>query len=179
MRSPVSSGAAAPQLVGAAHTDLRSSAAPVAVRTPAAWRGSLGLRSLAGFSSIQYRRAAMRVHRRARATTGLVVLALLLGSLWAGALGGSSAGSPADRLAPSRSLVVVRAAVLPDRAPALRPSAERPEPGSPLLLGMLLAALAAAFTLSPRRPRLDLGLLVPLVRPAQSEARAPPDLQPV
>jgi hypothetical protein len=119
----------------------------------------------------------MRVHRQAQAATGLVVVAVLLGSLWAGIPGASGAGDPADQLTASRLLLGVEAAVLPDRAPALRPSAERPESGGSMLLGMVLGALAAAFGLRPRRLRSDLALVGPLVRSTQLEARAPPHLQ--
>jgi hypothetical protein len=122
----------------------------------------------------------MRTHRQ-QATIGLLVLAVLLGSLWAGALGGSGAGDPADQLTASRSPVDVEAAVLPDRAPALRPSAERPDAGGrllPLLLGVPLAALAAAFSLRARRLGSDLAPAGSLVWSNQREARAPPSLQP-
>jgi hypothetical protein len=118
----------------------------------------------------------MRVHRQAQVATGLVVVAVLLGSLWAGVLGASGAGNPADQLTASR-LLGVEAAVLPDRAPALRPSAERPESGGSMLLGMVLAALAAAFALRAQRLRSDLALVGPLVRSTRLEARAPPHLQ--
>ena len=118
----------------------------------------------------------MRVHRQAQVATGLVVVAVLLGSLWAGVLGASGAGNPADRLTASRLLLGVEAAVPPDRAPALRPSAERPESGG-MLLGMVLAALAAAFALRSQRLGSDLGLVGPLVQSTQLEARAPPHLQ--
>jgi hypothetical protein len=120
----------------------------------------------------------MRVHRQAQVATGLVVVAVLLGSLWAGVLGASGAGDPADQLTASRLLLGVEAAVPPDRAPALRPSAERPELDGSLVLGMLLAAFAAAFALLRRRLRPDPALVGPLVRSTQLEARAPPYLQP-
>ena len=91
----------------------------------------------------------MRVHRQAQVATGLVVVAVLLGSLWAGVLGASGAGNLADQLTANRLLLGVGAAVLPDRVPVLRPSAERPEAGGSMLLGMVLGALAAAFVLRP------------------------------
>jgi hypothetical protein len=119
----------------------------------------------------------MRVHRQAQAATGLVVVAVLLGSLWAGVLGASGAGNPADQVTASRLLLGVEAAVLPDRAPALRPSAERLESGGSLLLGMVLAALAAALALCPQRLRSALALVGSLVRSTQLEARAPPHFQ--
>jgi hypothetical protein len=122
----------------------------------------------------------MRVHRQRWATTGLVVLAVLLGSLWAGTLAASGAGSPADGLASSRS-TLAEAAVPPDRAPVLRPMAERPDRSGrllPLLLGMVVAALAASFGPGVRRPRSDLAPVRPLVWPGRLDARAPPSLQP-
>jgi hypothetical protein len=119
----------------------------------------------------------MRVHRQAKVATGLVVVAVLLGSLWTGVLSASGAGSPADQVIASRLLLGVEAAVLPDRTPALRPSGERPESGGSMLLSMVLAALAAAFALRPRRLRSDLGLVELLARSAQLEARAPPHFQ--
>jgi hypothetical protein len=119
----------------------------------------------------------MGMHRQAQVATGLVVVAVLLGSLWAGFLGASGAGNPADHLTANRLLLGVGAAVLPDRAPALRPSAERPEAGGSMLLGMVLGALAVAFGLRLRRLRSDLALVGPLVGSTQLEARAPPYLQ--
>ena len=50
--------------------------------------------------------------------------------------------------------------------------------GGSLLLGMLLAALAAAFAVRPQRLRSDLAVVGFLVRSTQLEARAPPHLQP-
>jgi hypothetical protein len=123
----------------------------------------------------------MRVNGQRRATTGLVVVAVLLGSLWAGALAGSRVSDPADRLTASRSQLGVEA-VPPDRAPALRPSVRRPDPGSrhiPLLLGMVVAALAATSRPRARRRRSDRARVGLLVWSTQREARAPPFLQPV
>jgi hypothetical protein len=119
----------------------------------------------------------MWVHRQAQVATGLVVVVMLLGSFWAGFLGASGAGNPADQVTASRLLLGVEAAVLPDRAPAVRPSAERPESGGSTLLGIVLAALAAAFALRPQRLRSDLAPVWPLVRSTKLEARAPPHLQ--
>jgi hypothetical protein len=120
----------------------------------------------------------MRVYRRAQVATGLVAVAVLLGSVWANGLGASSAGNPADQLTASRLLLGLEAAVLPDRAPALRPSVARPESGGSMLVGMVLAALAAAVGLRPRWLWSDWALVGPLVRSTQLEARAPPHLQP-
>jgi hypothetical protein len=134
-------------------------------------------RALGGFCEIQYRLMAMRVHRQAQVATGLVVVAVLLGSVWVGVLGASGEGNPADQVTASRLLLGVEAAVLPDRAPALRPAAERPDAGGSMLLAMVLAGLAAAFALCPQRLRSDLALVGPQVRSTQLKARAPPHFQ--
>jgi hypothetical protein len=54
----------------------------------------------------------MQVHRQAQATTTLVVLAILLGWLWACALGASGPGTPVDQLIASRSLLGLEAAAI-------------------------------------------------------------------
>ena len=76
----------------------------------------------------------------------LLVMAVLLGSPWAGGLATTAGDSAAAQLTAGRLLLSLEPAVR-DRLPALRPSAERPSsagrPGS--LLGLLVAALAAAF----------------------------------
>jgi hypothetical protein len=123
----------------------------------------------------------MRVQRQRRATTGLVVLAVLLGLVWAGAPTASGAGSPVDRMASSGSTLGVEAAVPPDRAPVLRPTAERPDRGGrllPLLLGMVVAALVASLGPGARWLRSGLAPVGPLARPPRLDARAPPTLQP-
>jgi len=123
----------------------------------------------------------MRVNRQRRATLGLAVLAVLLGSLWSGGLVASAAGNLADQLAASRSLLGVEPAVLPDRAPALRPAAERLEPGGrlvPVLLGMPAAALAVLYGLGVGRLRASSAPAPSLVQLTQLVARAPPRLQP-
>jgi hypothetical protein len=122
----------------------------------------------------------MRVNRQRRATTGLVVVAVLLGSLWAGTPAVSRGSGPADQLTANRPQLGLEA-VPPDRAPALRPSVQRPDPGSrhlPLLLGMLVAALAAISRPMARRRRSDRARVGVLVWSTQHEARAPPSLQP-
>jgi hypothetical protein len=122
----------------------------------------------------------MRAQRRQQTTTVIAVLALLLGSLWAGALA-AGAGNPADQLTAAHAKLGVGAAALPDRAPALRPSAERPDPGGrllPLLGGLLAAALAATSGPRPRRRRSSSAPAGPPAWPSQREARAPPFLQP-
>jgi hypothetical protein len=118
----------------------------------------------------------MPAHRKQRATRGLVVLAVLLGSLWTGTLA-VGAGNPADQLSASRAELGLEAAILPDSAPALRPSSERPDPGGPVLPGLLVAGLAAAFAVGPRRLRSELAPAGSLVRSTPLQARAPPHLQ--
>lgn len=122
----------------------------------------------------------MQGNRQRRATTGLVVLAVLLGSLWAGSLAGSRLSGPADQLTASHAQLGVEA-VPPDRAPALRPSVQRPDPASrhiPLLLGMVVAALAATSRPRARRRRSDRAWVGALVWSTGRETRAPPNLQP-
>ena len=123
----------------------------------------------------------MGVNRRPHLTTAIVVLAVLLGSLWAGGLAVPAAGGPAGQLTAGASLPGIEPAALPDRAPALRPSVERPGPDGrllPLLLGMLLAALAAPFGLPARWRGPDPARAGSLLRCTRREARAPPSLQP-
>jgi hypothetical protein len=123
----------------------------------------------------------MRVHRQAQATTALVVLVILLGSLWAGVLGASGPGTPVDQLTASRSLLGLEAAVLPERLPALYPSAERPEPGGrlfPLLLGLLAASATVANGVPARRRRSSPAPAWSPVLAAPRGPRAPPGLQP-
>jgi hypothetical protein len=123
----------------------------------------------------------MRVNRQRRATMGLVVLAMLLGPLWSGGLVASAAGNPANQLAAGRSLLGVEPAVVPDRAPALRPAAARSDPGGrlmPLLLGLVAASVAVLYGLGVGRLRDSSAPVWSLVQLTQLEARAPPVLQP-
>jgi hypothetical protein len=123
----------------------------------------------------------MRTHRRQRATTGLVVLAALLGALWVSGLAARSTGDPADRLTASSPLPGLEAGVPPHRAPALGPAAERPGPGGrlvPPLLGLLVAAVAAGRGPRARRRRSTRVQRRSLVWSTQLRARAPPSLQP-
>ena len=123
----------------------------------------------------------MRVYRQAQATTALVVLAILLGWLWACALGASGPGTPVDQLIASRSLLGLEAAALPDRAAALRPSAERPDSGGrllPLLLGLVAASVTVANGVPARRRRSSPAPAWSPVLAAPRGPRAPPGLQP-
>jgi hypothetical protein len=123
----------------------------------------------------------MPVTRRRLATTGLVVLAVLLGSLWAG---GGAAGpdpAPAGQLAAGAALPGIEPGAPPDRIPVLRPSAQRPDPGG-RLLPLLDGLLAASLTAASRRPagRRRSGP-APARSPAPATPRgplAPPRLQP-
>jgi hypothetical protein len=144
------------------------------------WPDALA-RFLGGGREIQYRRTTMGVNRRPHLTTALVVLAVLLGSLWAGGLAGPAAGGPAGQLAAGASLPGIEPAALPDRAPALRPVAERPGPDGrllPLLLGLLAASLAVTYGVGARRRRSSLAPARSLLLSAPRGPRAPPRLQP-
>jgi hypothetical protein len=123
----------------------------------------------------------MGANRPRQATTGLVVLAVVLGWLWAGGLAASAAGNPTGALTTSHSPLVLDPAVPPGRDPALWPSAERPDPGGrlvPLVLGLVVAALAATFGPGARRPRPGPVPVRSLLWSTHLEARAPPTLQP-
>jgi hypothetical protein len=123
----------------------------------------------------------MRANLRRHTTTGLVVLALLLGSLWAGGGAAPATGGPAGQLTAPASLPGIEAASLPDRVPALRPSAERPDLGKrllPLLLGLLAASLTVAHGVPARRRRSGQAPARSPVLAAPRGPRAPPRLQP-
>jgi hypothetical protein len=110
-----------------------------------------------------------------------MVLAVLLGSLWAGSVAAPAAGDPAGQLASNASLPGLEPAALPDRVPALRPSAERPDPGGrllPLLLGLLTAAVAVARGAPACRRRSRRDRVRAPARSAPRGPRAPPRLQP-
>jgi hypothetical protein len=144
-------------------------------------RGALGVRHLGGRGRIQYGRAAMRLRRRGQATTGLVALIVLLGSLWAGVLGVSGPRDPADQLITSHAPLGVGAAVLPEPPPVLGTSAERPDPGGrllPLLLGLLAASLVVAGGRPATRGGPGRAPARPPVLAAPRGPRAPPRLQP-
>jgi hypothetical protein len=123
----------------------------------------------------------MRMNGQRQATTGMVLLAVLLGMLWVGGLAARSTDDPADQLTASRPILGVEPAVPPHRAPALRPSAQRPDPGGrlvPVLLGLVVAAIAAGHRPSARRRRSSRARAPSLVWSTQLEPRAPPALQP-
>jgi hypothetical protein len=90
----------------------------------------------------------MRSRRPSVATRFLLVAALVLAAMWAGAAvpGPAGAGTDSGRVA-AATRPGSEAAVLRDRGPALGAPADRPGPGGPLLsvlLGLLVAALGAA-----------------------------------
>ncbi|HEU4897506.1 MAG TPA: hypothetical protein VFX88_08020 [Actinomycetota bacterium] len=121
------------------------------------------------------------MNRRPHLTTAFVVVAVLLGSLWAGGLAVPAAGGPAGQLTAGASLPGIEPAALPDRVPALRPAAERPGPDGrllPLLLGLLTASLTVAAGVPARRRRSGRALARPLGLSAPRGPRAPPRLQP-
>jgi len=123
----------------------------------------------------------MRMNRQRRATMGLVVLAVLLGSLWTGREAASAASLPAGQLAAGAALPALEPGALPDRVPALRPSAQ-PDPGGrllPLLLGLLAASLTVAHGVPARGRRSSGSPARSLARSAPWGPRAPPLLQPV
>jgi hypothetical protein len=128
----------------------------------------------------------MGTRRQPPVTRFLLVAALVLASLWAGAPAAGPSGAGADgRLTAAAVRPGAEAAVLRDRAPApaLGAPAGRPGPGGPLLpvlLGLLVAALGTAAAARA------LGSPWPLTRarsmPGRTRlhARAPPPLlQPV
>jgi hypothetical protein len=123
----------------------------------------------------------MGVNRRPHLTTTIMVLAVLLGSLWAGGLAVPVAGGPAGQLTAGASLQGIEPAALPDRAPALRPAAERPGPDGrllPLLFGLLTASLAVSHGVGSRRRRSSPARARSLALSAFRGPRAPPSLQP-
>jgi hypothetical protein len=123
----------------------------------------------------------MGVNRRPPLTTAIVVLAVLLGSLWAGGLAVPAAGGPAGQLTTGASLPGIEPAALPDRTPALRPAVDRPGPDGrllPLLPGLLAASLAVTYGVGARRRRSSLAPARSLVLSASRGPRAPPRLQP-
>jgi hypothetical protein len=123
----------------------------------------------------------MSAHYKRLAITGLVVLAVLLGPLWAGGGAAPAVGLPAGQLAASAALPGIEPGALPDRIPALRPSAQRPDPGGrllPLLGGLLAASLTVASVVPARRRRSGLAPARSPVLAAPQGPRAPPHLQP-
>jgi hypothetical protein len=139
------------------------------------WSRHLGVRR-----EIQYGRTAMRVNRQQQGSRVFLVLAVVLASLWTGALAASSAANPADYLASSRAQLGIPPAALRDSAPALRPAAERPGPRGHLvpLLATLAAAVAGACRWRTAAQRPGLACTGSRVCSTPLEARAPPHLQP-
>jgi hypothetical protein len=123
----------------------------------------------------------MRVNRLRHPATGLVVLVALLGTLWAGGLAAPASGGQATQLTGGATLPWIEPAVPPDRVPALRPSAERPDPAGrpvPPLGGLLVAAVTVAYGVRPGRPRPSPARARSLAPHLPFRGRAPPRLQP-
>ena len=109
----------------------------------------------------------------------LLVLAVVLGSLWAGGLA-ARAADPADQLTAIHTQPGAEPAILGDRAPVLRPPVGRSGPGGrlvPLLLGLLAASVVAGYGVPARRPRSSSAPTRSLVLSAPRGPRAPPRLQ--
>ena len=129
---------------------------------------------------IQYGRTAMRMQPQHSAIRVFLVLAMVLGSLWAGGLASSAVGRSADQLAASRSLPGLEPAAPRDRVPALRPPDQRPSLSGrliPVLLGMLAGACMLVYGVGAGRLRFGLAAGRSLVQRTQLAARAPPRLQ--
>jgi hypothetical protein len=110
-----------------------------------------------------------------------LVLAIVLGSLWAGGLAVSEVGDPANRFAAASSLPSLEPAALRDRASVLGAPAERSGRSgrpAPVLLGLLAATLAFASRVWAGRPGPGVARARALIGRTQLEARAPPALQP-
>jgi hypothetical protein len=130
---------------------------------------------------IQYGQTAMRLQRQHMATRAFLVLAMVLASLWAGGRAVSVAGNRSGELAGSASLPGIESAALPDRLPAVRPSAERPDAAGrllSLLLGLVAASLTVAFGIAARQRQSGVAPARPPVLSAPQGPRAPPRLQP-
>jgi hypothetical protein len=123
----------------------------------------------------------MRMQRRQSTIRAFLVLAMVLASLWAGGPAVSAGAKHTGQLADGASLPGIESAALPDRVPAVRPSAERSDPGGrvvSLLLGLVAVSLTVAFGVPARRRRSSLAPGRSLVQLTQLDARAPPSLQP-
>jgi hypothetical protein len=122
----------------------------------------------------------MRTQRQQPATRVLLALAVVLGSLWVGGLAARPADTP-DGLAAIHTQPGFEPAVLRDRAPALRPPADRSDPSGrllPALLGMLAAALAVTGGMRAGQSRPGMARARSLARATRLEPRAPPSFQP-
>jgi hypothetical protein len=123
----------------------------------------------------------MGTQRQQPATRALLVLVVVLGSLWVGGMAAPAAAEVADQLTAIHTQLGLEPAALPDRIPALRPAAERPDPGGrllPLLLGLLAPPVAVACGARARRRRSNSAPARSPVLSAPRSPRAPPRLQP-
>ena len=125
----------------------------------------------------------MRARRQPPVTRFMLVAALVLATLWAGAPAAGPAGAEADGRLTTAARPGAEAAVLRDRAPALGAPADRPGPGGPLLpvlLGLLVAALGAAAAVRALGPAWSGSRARSRPGRTRLHARAPPPLlQPV
>jgi hypothetical protein len=122
----------------------------------------------------------MQANRQQQATRVLVVLAVLLASVGTASVAAPVAAHSSIHLTASHPLPGIEPATLRDRLPALRPPVERSDPTGrllPVLLGVLVAALAVAYGCAGQS-RSGLAGAKSLVRSTRREARAPPLLQP-
>jgi len=122
----------------------------------------------------------MRTQRQQPATRILLALAVVLGSLWVGGLAARPADT-ADRLAAIHTHPGIEPATLGDRAPGLRPPVGRSDPSVrlvPVLVGVLVAALAIAGGMRVGRSRPGMVRGRSLARSTRLQPRAPPSLQP-
>jgi hypothetical protein len=93
----------------------------------------------------------------------------------------SAGTSIPDGLAAIHTPLGFEPAVLRDRAPTLRPPADRSDPSGrllPALLGMLAAALVVTGGLRAGQSRPGMARARSLARPTRLKPRAPPSLQP-
>jgi hypothetical protein len=124
----------------------------------------------------------MRTQRQQPTTRVLLALAVALGSLCVGGLAARPADTP-DGLTAIHTQPGFEPAVLRDRAPMLRPLANRSDPSGrllPVLFGLLVAALGAAAAVRALGAPWRRARVRSLPGRSRVDARAPPPLlQPI